>query len=90
MCGHSGRISRSLPRFGTPWGEVIQNGSGQTCSGIWEMLLNGFTLSHRGHIKEKFCVEALSEAIHKSGPPEIMNTDSQTIDISSRMVCLKL
>lgn len=33
-----------------------------------------------------FCVEALNEAIHKFGPPEIMNTDSHTIDASSRVV----
>jgi putative transposase len=33
-----------------------------------------------------FCVEALKEAIHRFGPPEIMNTDSHTIDASSRVV----
>ena len=37
-------------------------------------------------LEAHFCVEALSEAIHKFGPPEIMNTDSHTIDASSRAV----
>ena len=37
-------------------------------------------------LEADFCVEALNEAIHKFGPPEIMNTDSHTIDTSSRMV----
>lgn len=36
-----------------------------------------------------FCVEALNEAIAKYGPPEIMNTDSHTIDASFRMVWLE-
>jgi putative transposase len=30
-----------------------------------------------------FCVEALNEAIHKFGPPEIMNTDSKNVSVSS-------
>ena len=30
-----------------------------------------------------FCVEALNEAVHRFGPPEIMNTDSQKITASS-------
>ena len=33
-----------------------------------------------------FCVDALNEAIHKFGPPEIMNTDSHMIVTSSRAV----
>ncbi|PTQ74712.1 hypothetical protein C8N42_1031, partial [Celeribacter persicus] len=37
-------------------------------------------------LEAEFCVDALNEAIHKFGPPEIMNTDSHTIDTSSRMV----
>jgi len=37
-------------------------------------------------LEADFCVEALNEAIHKFGPPEIMNTDSHTIDASSRVV----
>jgi putative transposase len=32
------------------------------------------------------CVEALNEAIHRFGPPEIMNTDSHTIKASSLAV----
>jgi putative transposase len=40
-------------------------------------------------LEADFCVEASNEAIHKFGPPEIMNTDSHTIDASSRVVCLK-
>ena len=35
-------------------------------------------------LEADFCVEALNEAIHKFGPPEIMNTDSHMIDASSR------
>ncbi len=37
-------------------------------------------------LEADFRVEALNEAIHKFGPPEIMNTDSHTIDASSRVV----
>lgn len=37
-------------------------------------------------LEADFCVEALNEAIHKFGAPEIMNTDSHTIDASSRVV----
>jgi putative transposase len=37
-------------------------------------------------LEADFCVEALNEAIHKFGPPEIMNTDSHTMDASSRVV----
>lgn len=37
-------------------------------------------------LEADFCVEALNEAIHRFGAPEIMNTDSHTIDASSRMV----
>ena len=37
-------------------------------------------------LEADFCVEALNEAIHKFGPPEIMNTDSHMIDASSRVV----
>ena len=37
-------------------------------------------------LEADFCVEALNEAIHKFGPPEIMHTDSHTIDTSSRVV----
>jgi len=33
-----------------------------------------------------FCVEALEEALARYGQPEIFNTDSHTIDASSRMV----
>lgn len=36
-----------------------------------------------------FCVDMLKEAIHRFGPPEIMNTDSHTIGASSRVVPLK-
>ena len=32
------------------------------------------------------CIEALNEAMHRHGKPEIMNTDSHTIGASSRMV----
>lgn len=35
------------------------------------------------------CVEALNEAIHRFGAPDIMNTDSQKMVASSRAVCLK-
>ncbi len=37
-------------------------------------------------LEADFCVEALNEAIHKFGPPEIMNTDSQKMNASSRAV----
>ncbi len=37
-------------------------------------------------LEAEFCLEALNEAIHKFGPPWIMNTDSHTIDASSRVV----
>ena len=37
-------------------------------------------------LEADFCVEALNEAFHKFGPPEIMNTDSHTIGASSRLV----
>jgi transposase InsO family protein len=37
-------------------------------------------------LEADFCVEALNEAVHKFGPPEIMNTDSHTIAASSRVV----
>jgi putative transposase len=40
-------------------------------------------------LEADFCVEALNEAIHKFGAPEIMNTDSQRMVASSRAVCLK-
>tara|TARA_R110002072_G_scaffold154362_1_gene304180 strand:+ start:314 stop:886 length:573 start_codon:yes stop_codon:yes gene_type:complete len=33
-----------------------------------------------------FCVDALNEAIHKFGPPDIMNTDSHMMVASSRVV----
>ena len=39
-----------------------------------------------GQREAEFCVEALNDAIHKFGAPEIMNTDSHTIDASSRVV----
>jgi putative transposase len=32
------------------------------------------------------CIEALKEALRRHGKPEIMNTDSHTIDASSRVV----
>lgn len=35
-------------------------------------------------LEADFCVEALNEAVHKFGPPEIMNSDSHTIGASSR------
>lgn len=37
-------------------------------------------------LEADFCVEALNEAMARYGMPEIMNTDSHTIDTSSRMV----
>jgi transposase InsO family protein len=37
-------------------------------------------------LEAEFCFEVLNEAIHKFGPPKIMNTDSHTIDASSRVV----
>ncbi len=37
-------------------------------------------------LEADFCVEALNEAIHRFGPPAIMNTDSHTIVASSRVV----
>ena len=37
-------------------------------------------------LEADFCVEELTEAIHRFGPLEIMNTDSHTIDASSRVV----
>lgn len=37
-------------------------------------------------LEADFCVEALNEAIHKFGPPEIMNTDSHMMVTSSRAV----
>jgi transposase InsO family protein len=40
-------------------------------------------------LEADFCIEALNEAVHRFGPPEIMNTDSQKMDASSRAVCLK-
>ncbi|WP_412842104.1 DDE-type integrase/transposase/recombinase [Brucella pseudintermedia] len=40
-------------------------------------------------LEADFCVEALNEAVHKFGTPEIMNTDSQKMIASSRAVCLK-
>jgi putative transposase len=36
-------------------------------------------------LETDFCVEALNEAIHKFGPPEIMNTDQHTA--STRSLC---
>ena len=35
-------------------------------------------------LEADFCVEALNEAVHRFGPPEIMNTDSQKMSVSSR------
>lgn len=35
-------------------------------------------------LEADFCVEALNEAVHRFGPPEIMNTDSQKMIVSSR------
>jgi len=40
-------------------------------------------------VEADFCFEALTEAIHRFGPPEIMNTDSHMMVTSSRVVCLK-
>ena len=37
-------------------------------------------------LEADFCVEALNEAIHRFGPPEIMNTDSHMMVTSSRVV----
>jgi transposase InsO family protein len=37
-------------------------------------------------LEADFCVEALSEAIHLFGPPEVMNTDSHMMVTSSRAV----
>jgi hypothetical protein len=37
-------------------------------------------------LEADFCVEALNEAVNTYGVPEIMNTDSHTIDASSRVV----
>ncbi len=37
-------------------------------------------------LEAEFCVDALNEAIHKFGPPEIMNTDSHMMATSSRVV----
>jgi putative transposase len=37
-------------------------------------------------LEAEFCVDALNEAIHKFGPPEIMNTDSHMMVTSSRAV----
>ncbi len=37
-------------------------------------------------LEADFCVEALNEGIYCFGPPKIMNTDSHTIDASSRVV----
>ncbi len=37
-------------------------------------------------LEAEFCVDALNEAIHKFGPPEIMNTDSHMMVTSSRVV----
>ena len=34
-------------------------------------------------LEADFCVEAFNEAIHRFGAPEIMNTDSHTIEASS-------
>jgi transposase InsO family protein len=36
-------------------------------------------------LEAEFCVDALNEAIHKFGPPEIMNTDSHMMVTSSRV-----
>lgn len=40
-------------------------------------------------LEADFCVDALNEAIHKFGPPDIMNTDSHMMVTSSRVVWLK-
>jgi len=40
-------------------------------------------------LEAEFCVYALNEAIHKFGPPEIMNSDSHMMFTSSRVVSLK-
>ena len=40
-------------------------------------------------LEADFCVDALDEAIHKFGPPDIMNTDSHMMVTSSRVVWLK-
>ncbi len=60
----------------------------------------GFLLSGRHHglvhrkvlawrisntLEADFCVEALNEAIHKFGPPEIMNTDQGSQFTSFRL-----
>lgn len=40
--------------------------------------LDGLAFGFRGFepsLEADFCVEALNEAIHRFGPPEIMNTD---------------
>jgi putative transposase len=40
-------------------------------------------------LETDFRVGAPNEAIHKFGPPEIMNSDSQRMVASSRAVCLE-
>jgi hypothetical protein len=37
-------------------------------------------------LEADFSVEALNEAVHRFGPPEIMNTDSHMMVTSSRVV----
>ena len=37
-------------------------------------------------LEADFCVEALNEAVHRFGPPEIMNTDSHMMVTSSRVI----
>jgi len=37
-------------------------------------------------LEADFCIEAVEEALARHGTPEIFNTDSHTIDASSRMV----
>ena len=39
-------------------------------------------------LEADFCIEALNEAIHRSGPPEIMNTDQGNSNVAPWMVCL--
>jgi len=37
-------------------------------------------------LEADFCIEAVEEALARHGTPEIFNTDSHTIDASSRVV----
>lgn len=46
----------------------------------------GAGLAHLNTQEDDFCVAVLNEANQHFGPPEIMNTDSHTIDASSRVV----